>query len=95
MGYNIVLRITLLMLDYSTDIPGATVCRTFPDLLMSRFSGTAVTLRLLWSRVLGGKVGVPQHAQLPELPFRRLAGDADNHHSARALNLVSSVDQRS
>jgi len=34
MGYNLVLRIILLILDYSVDIPGTTVCRTFPDLLM-------------------------------------------------------------
>ena len=35
MGYNLVLRIILLILDYSVDIPGTTVCRTLPDLLMT------------------------------------------------------------
>jgi len=36
MGYKLVLRIILLMLDYSVDIPGITVCRAFHVLLMSQ-----------------------------------------------------------
>jgi len=35
MGYKLVLRIILLMLDYSVDIPDITVCRAFHDLLMT------------------------------------------------------------
>jgi len=34
MGYRMVLGIVLLKLDYSAYIPGTTVCRSFPDLLM-------------------------------------------------------------
>jgi len=43
MGYKLVLRIILLMLDYSVDIPGITVCRAFHVLLMSAIASSAIS----------------------------------------------------